>query len=396
MGANGFFQRADDARDRQPIGFIGDFTRNLDFKSISMVNSNPQAAQVQTITVPAAPDNATTYKIVIAGASCEFLTDASATQAELGEGLRDAINDKASARRLCVASYTGGVITLTGVWPGVAWTTTVNASETTQDLGAPTTTTTAADADTVSFGRAMVHAGYVTDEGTPKGYVPVSTDFTAQVETFTYGSVGAADEVFLEIEYQGKRFAEGVTYNASQTQTLVDLVTAMNIILDAAFGAGLSILLASDATTVTLTSDIAGSEFDAVSSVGGNGAGTVSKAYTTGPSTDTSLVRAMAGVSVRRLDVENLTIDGDDPAYAANQGVEVAVRGHGVVQRDTTETWAYGDDVYVSLAAATKGRFYNTAATSFVWIGTNRVKIQRQEYSTTSDGLGVINVDMGA
>jgi len=394
MGANGFFQRASDARDRQPIGFIGDFTRNLDYKSISMVNSNPQAAQVQTISVPAAPDNATTYKVVIDGASCEYLTDGTATQAELGEGMRDAINDKPAARRLCVASYTGGVITLTGVWPGVSWTTTVNSAETTQDLGVPTTTTTAADADAVSFGRAMVHAGYVTDEGTPKGYVPVSTDFAAQVITFTYGSVGAGDEATLEIEFQGRKLSEVATYNASQTQTLVDLIGLMNTALDAEFGAGLSVLLASDATTITLTSDVAGSEFDATSFV--MGAGTAAKAYTTGPSISTSLLRALAGVSVRRLDVENATIGGDDPVYAANQGVEVAVRGHGVVQRDTTETWAYGDEVYVSLAAATKGRFYNTATASFVWIGTNKAQIQRQEHSTTSDGLGVINVDMGA
>lgn len=392
--ASTFFQRADDARARQPIGFIGDFTRNLDYKSISVMNSNPQAAQVTTISVPAAPDNSTTYKVVIDGASCEFTTDASATQAELGAGLEAAINDKAAAYRLCAASYAGGTITLTGVWPGVSWTTTVNASETTQDLGTPTNTTTAASADTVSFGRAMVLSGYVTDEGTPKGYVPVSTDFTAQVVTFTYGSVGAGDEVFLEIEFQGKRFAESVTYATSQTLTLAALVTAMDVILDAAFGAALSIALASDATTITLTSDVAGSEFRGVSSV--SGAGTVAKANTTGPSTDTSLLRAMAGVSVRRLDVENATIDGDDPVYAANQGVEVAVRGHGIVQRDTTETWAYGDEVYVDLNTSTKGRFYNAAAAGRVWIGSNKAKIQRQEYSTTTDGVGVINLDMGA
>lgn len=392
-GAN-FFQRPSQARDRRPIGFVGDFIRSHDFRSISMVNSNPQAAQVQTITVPASPDNSTTYKVVIDGASCEFTTDASATQAELGAGLEAAIKDKAAAYRLCTPSYSAGTLTLTGNWPNVSWTTTVNASETTQDLGTPTTTTSAAAADRVDFGRVMVHAGYVTDEGSPKGYVPVSTDFTAQVITFTYASVGAGDEVTLEIEFQGKRLMETVTYATSQTATLAALIGAMNTVLDANFGAGLSILLASDATTITLTSDVAGSEFEATSSVAGTG--TVSKAYTTGPSTDTSLARAMAGISVRRLDVENETLNGDDPSYSANQGVEVATRGMGVIQRDTTETWSYGDEVYVSLASATKGRFYNAAAANRVWIGADKVKIQRQEYSTTTDGLGVVNIDFGA
>ena len=76
--------------------------------------------------------------------------------------------------------------------------------------------------------------------------------------------------------------------------------------------------------------------------------------------------------------------------------MEVAVRGHGIVQRDTTETWAYGDEVYVDLNTSTKGRFYNAAAAGRVWIGSYKAKIQRQEYSTTTDGVGVINLDMGA
>jgi len=394
MTASNFFQRASQARDRRPIGFIGDFTRSHDFRSISMINDNPQAAQVQTITVPASPDNSTTYKVVIDGVSCEFTTDSSATQAELGAGLVAAIKDKAAAYRLCTPSYSAGTLTLTGNWPNVSWTTTVNASETTQDLGTPTTTTSAAAADAVDFGRVMVRSGYVTDEGTPKGYVPVSTDFTAQVITFTYGSVGAGDEVFIEVEFQGKRLAESVTYVTSQTATLAALIGLLNTVLDAQFGAGLSILLASDATTITLTSDVAGSEFEATSSV--SGAGAVAKAYTTGPSTDTSLMRAMAGMSVRRLDVENATQDGDDPSYAANQGVEVATRGMGVIQRDTTETWSQSDDLYVSVASATKGRLYNTAAANRVWIGSSKIRPERQEYSTTSDGLAVVNIDMGA
>lgn len=396
MTASSFFQRASDVRARLPLGFWGDFTRSHDFKSITMVNSNPQAAQVQTISVPAAPDNSTTYKVVIDGASCEYTTDSSATQAELGAGLVAAINAEAAAYRLCVASYLAGTLTLTGVWPGVSWTTTVNASETTQDLGTPTTTVTAATADTVSFGRLMVHAGFVTDEGTPKGYVPGTTSFTAQVITHTYASVAAGDSILTRVQFRGKEYIEKTAYNASHDQTLIDHAANLNTLLDAAYGSGYGLTAARSGNTITITADNRGSEFDAWSEVTGTGNGTAAKAYTTGPSTATSLLRALAGISVRRLDVENATVDGDDPVYAANQGVEVAQRGRGIVQRDTTETWAYGDEVYVSLAAATKGRIYNTAAADRVWLGSGKVKIERQEYSTTTDGIGVVTIDMGA
>ena len=396
MSASNFFQRASQARDRRPIGFIGDFTRSHDFRSISMINDNPQAAQVQTISVPASPDASTTYKVVIDGVSCEYTTDSSATQDELGDGLVAAIRDKAAAYRLCTPSYTGGTLTLTGNWPNVSWTTTVNASETVQDLGTPTTTTSAAAADAVDFGRVMVRSGYVTDEGTPKGYVPVSTDFSAQVITHTYASVAAGDQVVTRVKMRGVEYTAKSDYNTSHAQTLIDHASDLNTMLDAAFGAGYGITAARSGDTITLTSDVAGSEFDAWSEVVGSGGGTASKAYTTGPSTDTSLMRAMAGMSVRRLDVENATVDGDDPSYAANQGVEVATRGMGVIQRDTDETWSQSDDLYVSVASATKGRLYNTAAANRVWIGSSKIRPERQEYSTTSDGLAVVNIDMGA
>lgn len=396
MSAENFFQRPGDVRDRRPLGFIGQFTRNVNFVSITGSNEDPQAKQVTTIAVPGAPDNSTLYSITIDGISvASFTTDASATQAELSEGLNAAFNATPGTRAKAEATQVTATITLTGVWPGIAFVATVNSADTTNDLGAPTTTTTATAADLVEFGLVMATDGFVTDEGNPRAFVPQTTHFTAQVITFTYAAVDAGDEVFAEIQFEGRRFAESTTFDTSLTITLAALVTALDVILDAAFGAGLSILLASDATTITMTADVAGADFDAVSSV--SDTGTVVKAYTTGPSRATSLRRSMIGISVRRLDVENQTIDGDDPAYRANEGVEIARRANvGIVERATTETWAFGDEVYVSLATATKGKMFNAAGTDRVWLGTSPIHIQRQEPSTSTDGLGVIALDMGA
>jgi hypothetical protein len=49
-------------------------------------------AQFQLFVVPATPDNSTLYRIVINGTNCDYTTDASATQAELRDGLIAAIN----------------------------------------------------------------------------------------------------------------------------------------------------------------------------------------------------------------------------------------------------------------------------------------------------------------
>ncbi len=396
MSARNFFQRPQDVRDPRPLGFFGQFTRSINFVSISGSAQDPQAKDVWTISVHATPDNSTLYSITIDGDTvASYTTDASATQQELSDGLTAAFNATPSARAIAIATNVTATITLTGVWPNVAFVPTVNSADTVNDLGVPSNTVVAAAADSVAFGRVMATDGFVTDEGNPGVFVPQTTHFTAQVITFTYASVDAGDEVTLTVWFAGQKYSESTTFDTSLTVTLAALVTAMDVILDAAFGAGESILLASDATTLTLTSDTPGSEFDATSIV--TDTGTVVKAYTTAPGLTTSLLRAMVGFSVRRLDVENATIDGDDPVYAANEAVEVATRAnHGVVQRDTTETWAHSDELYVSLAAATKGRLYNSAGTDRVWIGISKVRIQRQEPSTSTDGLGVISLDMGA
>lgn len=395
MSATGFFERASDVRSNRPIGFIGQgigYTRTR-----SGNNQRPQAAMVVTITIPASPDSSTAYSVTVDGVTASYTTDASATQAELGAGLVAAIQVAAGIRSRMAPSYAGGTLTLTGTWPGVAHTVSASGGSGGGAIGSATTATAAASATAVSFGRAICTDGYVTHEGTPKVFMPTTALFSAQVTTFTYASVAATDEVTTTVTMQGKTVVVNTPYRSSPAQTLTDHTADLETVLNATFGAGTGCVAANATNDITITADVAGAEFEANSSVNGAGGGTVTKAETTGPSIATSVRRALIGVSKRRADVENVTVDGDDPAYPANSGVEYFTRGEVVVARDTSETWDLNSETWVSVStsASLSGRIYDTGSSTRVWIPRDLIRIVAQEPSTHSDGIGQIAVSIG-
>lgn len=397
MSASAFFQRAADIGRTSNIGFIGQVLSTGSAKrSYTGSNERPQAAQVTTQTVPASPDASTLYSVTVDGVTASFTTDSSATQAELGAGLVAALNANASIRRTCIASYAGGVLTLTGTWPGVSFTVTNNAADTTQDLGTPTNSTAAASAARVYFGRVLASDGFVTNEGTPKVFIPTTSLFSAQVTTFTYASLASGDRITTVVEMNGEQVVVVSDFDTNQATTLTNHTADLEEALNAEFGAGVGAAAANASADITITADVAGAEFFASSTVNGGGGGTVTKADTTGPSISTSLARAFAGVSARRLDVENETIDGDDPSYAPNEGVEVLSRGAVIMARSTSETWDLNSGVWVDLTTTltSAGRIYDTAsnATSPVWLSRDLLRIERQEPSSQSNGVGVARV----
>lgn len=393
MSAANFHQSVRGTRALMAIGFIGALYRSPDARTVTGVNQSPQAKQVDTITVPASPDASTAYKVTVDGVTATFTTDASATQAELGAGLEAAINAKPGIRAKCVASYSGGTLTLTGTWPGVSFTSSVNSSETTQDLGTPSTSTAAASASAIEFGRVLASDGYATDEGVLKVFKPTTSLMTAQVMTLTFaGNTGSYYHGSVKVN--GKVYQWGGVVWTSDLDTTCGLIaTAINTVMPTETVIAASV--GSSSGQVTLTAEVEGAEFEADAHAQGHADAEATKAYTTGPSISTSLARAFAGLSVRRADVENQTVDGDDPIYPANQGVEVANRGRMIVQRDTSETWTFGDEVYVSVASATAGRIYNTAGTDRVWVPPSLLRVDRSEHSSTSDGVGVVSVHGG-
>ena len=396
MSVTAFFQRAGDIGNTN-MGFIGQVLSTGSAKrSYTGSNERPQANQVTTVAISGAT-NSTVYQLLGDGIAASYTSDGSASQDEIGAGLVAAWNTKPSLRRKMVASYTTGSnsIVLTGVWPGLATVVTKDDASS-GDLGSPSTSTAAADGARVYFGRVLASDGVVTNGKTPKVFIPTTTLFSPQVKTFTYGSVASGDSVVTTVEMNGAYVRVSTAFDTNQTTTLSNHASALETELNAIFGAARGAAAAATATTITITADVAGAEFVARSDVEGSGGGTVSPADTTGPSPSTSLARALAGISVRRLDVENETIDGDDPSYAPNAGVEVLSRGAIIMARSTSETWALGDSVWVDLTTVltSAGRIYNApaSATSPVYLPPGLIRIERGEPSTQSNGVGVAHV----
>ena len=383
MSAPGFYQRAGDARLDSPVGFIGDVVARD--RSRDGVNSGGQAKQVTTIAIPGSPSNDTVYTATIDGVACSFTTDGSATTAELGEGLKAAIEAQPAARAAVVPTFAGSTLTLTATWPGIA--VVVAASGT--SIGTPTTATSAASPDGIEFGRLLVSTS--AENGNPQVSKPTSSVLSAQVQTHTITSdTGGVFSGFVKVN--GKVYQWGSEVHDTNADTTAENIKdAINAVLPAN-----TVVATRSTADVVLTAEVVGVEFDSeISATGAAGAG-AAKAYTTGPSISTSLVRAAFGISVRRLDVENETLNGEDPAYKANAVVDCLVRGRQRVQRDTSETIARGDEVYVSVASATAGRFYNAAGADRVWVPSSKLVWDEGESSSTSDGIASLAVHLGS
>jgi hypothetical protein len=387
MTAAAFHQRAGDARYISPVGFWGGVLTND--RVVDGVNSGGQANDTWTIAIPASPDNSTEYTVTINGIACSYTTDASATTAELGAGLVAAINAAPGARGAYVPSFASTTLTLTAVYPGIAGTVAASGGSGGGAIGTPSNSVPAASADTIEFGRALISLS--ADKGAAQVQKPSSSALTAQVQSHTITS--AASALFSgTVAINGKVYEWGpVAHNTDSDTTAGDIRTAINAAVPA------ETVLAGGATNVvTLTAEVEGAEFDADIVVSGSASAASAKVYTTGPSAATSLARSLYGASVRRLDVENLTLTGGDPEYAANAVVECLRRGTMRVQRDTSETISPGDEVYVSIASATAGRFYKSAGTDRVWLPPSVAVWAQGEDSSTSDGIAVVQINAGS
>lgn len=122
-----------------------------------------EVAQTQVVTVPGTVDNSATYHVIINGTDITYLTDASATQAELRDGLIAAINASDESDNV-TATASGNNVLVTADDPGTAFTLTVGTA-TTNDLalGAATENTGAGTVRTFTVNGVSV--SYTEQEG---------------------------------------------------------------------------------------------------------------------------------------------------------------------------------------------------------------------------------------
>lgn len=378
-------QRASDVRIRQRQGKIGQlvFSNYLDVIA-TLINANPQAKQVDTITVDTAADD-TDYTFVLNGITITINSGTGATKITISDALRDAVNQNALVRGQVIATSDGvDEVTLTGALPGVAYTITESDANLTL-----TPVTTAASADAIPFGRLVLADGFVADEGYRQGKIAKSANLTAQVDTYTPTYVASA-EYLLTIAVKGVVTRDiQVVGSVSLANTLTDIAAAINAVMPAN-----SVLAdGSSGTEMTLTAEVAGLEFETSFGFGDGGASipTATLVTTRGVGTSMELAATKGGVSIYAQDEETTTIGGTAVEYPANAGVKVTRKAE--IWVESSESPSDGDPVYVEMAAGdNSGKFYKTASATRVpmtlasWV--------RAARSSSGDNLAVLRVDL--
>jgi hypothetical protein len=325
-------------------------------KLFSMLNDDPLAAEVRTLTVTGAT-NAKTYTYTIDGVSVSYTSDATATVAEIADGLAAQHNITALAYSVARAASDGvSVVTFTARNPGRAFVLAESDAQMTTAL-----VTAAATADDLAFGRLLIANGYdsnVYDESLERCKLAASADFTQQVMTFTPTYVASAEVGVTIIDRHSDRVI--ASFFAVSDTDLADLIAELVAGLNAQLPA--NSVLAADAASaaVTLTAEVAGLEFDAYYTIGDQGASlpTATMAYTTGPSIATSILHAARGITYWDASFEADDVGSD----AVIKGGDIApVIGRGKVFVENSQTIVNGGDVYVELGvAADNGKLFNT------------------------------------
>ena len=353
------------------------------------INASPQASQVDTVTATGAT-NDKTYTITVNSVDVSYTADASATVAEIADGLAAAVNAEPLVRgQVAAVSDAVDTLTLTGLTPGVAFTITeADAQLTTASV------TTSAEADPIGFGLAVISQGYRSDEGERLVALAKSSLFTPQVATLSIAYVAGAIITVSVYEVRGSErvlLASVAETSATDQDTTIDALVAN---LEALLPAN-SVAAAADAgaaTAIVFTAEVAGLQFAVEHSVDDSGASipAITLAATTGPSLATSLHMAFVGASLYSEVDPTATIGGTVAQYAGNSGVVFAQRGELSVESDEAPT--EGGTVYVELAAgATAGRFYAADSATRVALPSHAVHWSRDGI-TAADSLAAIRL----
>jgi hypothetical protein len=382
MSLGAISQGFGDVRSRTRQGIVGDWVySDPTRRSRGGLNAYPQAVQITTVTVTDQGDGDDVV-ITINGIDVEYATGTGKDLATIGAELAEAINAEPLVRANVRASFDTATLTLTGLNPGISFTVSI-ASDPDSVLSAVTTTQAAATATAIPFGRAVVfnaynpgNAGNALGETERLVMLPLAAAFDAQVITATVVNGVATARNIRVWQVRGEERIAVVdtvyTGNATEATEAAAIATAVNAAAPAN-----TVLADDDGAAVTFTAEVPGTEIYV--EIEQATAGDITFAETTGPNAETSLVRAWEGVSLYSRAQEAASLTSEEGQYAANAGVEYAVRG--VVWVESDEAVTRGGTVYVETASgATCGRFYATSSAT-------RVALPRQIARWERDGL---------
>lgn len=394
-------RRASDVLTRTRLGYAGQTLLDGSNRERDAVNVDGASKQVETCAITNVAGGTDDFEVTIErtsdGESYTFstTTSAGATTNDLAAAeLADLWNKDPEATQFAWASASTSNLILTAVWPGTDYAFTVTDGGATL-TATPSTTTAAADASEIKFGRVALTAnmpasdsylsgldpdGFVTRPGQSLLKAAKVANLTAQVSTIVVGGVWEdAKTARIYIRDLVTGFTE---------QWEVDSVTSLNATASAINAAlnGFSQIVTSavNTATVTLTAITKGHPFEVT--VVELDASTIT--YTVATTTETTSIEDLiAGVVLYKPTMYDTTTLGEAATgVPANEEAILLEEGFVFVQ------WSgaapdRNDPVYVKFATdATQGRVYNTS-------GSDRYQWKRARWTGVArDNVAVLQI----
>jgi hypothetical protein len=345
------------------------------------LNAKPQSADVWTTTVIGTTSPKT---MIVNGSTITYLPDSTPTIDEVVTGLTNAINGDPVAAQVCqaVADLGPNTITMTGWWPGQAFTVTDADAELTT-----VHTTSSAAAEVIPMGRAVCTDGYMTN-GSKRLFNPKTSYFTAQVATLDY-TYNAGDLLTVRCAnaLTGDVIAE---YTYTQAGNKGASTTAILAALNGQAPANSVIFSTVAGDNIVATAEVAGLEFSI--EIGSSATSAVSNTATTGPSMATSFLRAFVGVTILDQTLAPATLTDASVAYPGNSMVGYLAKGDIWVANSQTPT--NGTTVYVECdgTSADCGLLYTTSSATRLPLPLSVARWERA--GRTGSGLAVCHLNV--
>lgn len=368
------------------IGSVGQ-RRTVSFADFvkTLVNSNPEAKQVSTVTVTASPTSSHEFIVVVNGQNVSYTSDASATRAEVTSGLLAALQaDIVAGGAFDYSANTStGVITCTARIPAMD----ISISSSDSDLTVATGTA-AASADPIPFGVGTIILGTYAN-GSQLAGLASQANLVAQVDTIAV--VYASGESYtVQITIEGETYVvTPVAANTDDATTAQAIVDAINAIMPAN-----SVLASRSTANVVLTAEVKGKAF--VTGVGTK-SGTAARMVLTHTTASllTDITKCFGGVAELGNNMEGVYTTSSDvgaTSWKPNAGFPAVQQCLDGIYVDNSETPTDSDAVYIETATGSNaGKFYTTTdtyriklpATKFRWVG---------DPGLASDGLGLLAI----
>lgn len=259
MGQLQYKKKADVAREGMAYDTTGFF--------VSAINKNPQAKQIDTITIDTATDTEE-YGVDIDGISSVFTAE-DTVKANIAIGMAAVINAEPLVNGRVVAVRAGDTLVLTARIGGVPFVTETDENAAKMTLVATQANAIAAE---VEFGRLVVMDGQNDGSGAEiLGRLAQASTMTAREVTLVPTPTNS-EEYLVSVKVEGKEFTAFLTGDGSDTAAeVVDaMVASLNDQLPAQ-----SVLAANVADELVLTSELAGKNFEY-----GTGYGLAASAWT--------------------------------------------------------------------------------------------------------------------